>query len=803
VVITSNDDLEKYLDSIIDKKADIIFVIDSTGSMGAKISEVRSISYDFIDRLEELGVDFKLGLVSFRDYPQRCGSIRCGYDNDFPYKIYSNGNLTNNSEEFVTWLNDLDAKGGADAPESILPALRHCQEDIRWRVDSSRAAILITDSYPHPDLDCCNVEGDTLDKTINILASEGIRTYVVGPDKKPLKDISEETNGKFYAIRKNTTLMPILDDILGNILYKFHVKLEPICRGNRLDINVWLIGKGKPIPYFPGWTEAWLTYNNSSGIERINLSHKESGRYSAYIDKICDPARLDVFGRVGKWSANDTLVAFCGNCQQKITPVAVHSISGHVFIDKNTNGFMEPGESGLAEWKVTLDGVSDRKIVLSETTDKDGSYEFSDLQAGRYEIIVNARSGWNATSGLGSSRQLNLSTVNLTEVNFGFEYIKGAESVSRGLPRFVELMNATFSRWGWDDKFSEGGDSIQETNDGGYILAGLTGSKKYDTYGIWLIKTDLNGKLISDWVFDEPYYQHAHTVEQTQDGGYIIQGIRETNMASNTTFNKILLLKTDLRGKLVWENIYESSFVRNLGSLYQTSDHGYILTSDIASNDTQRFRVLLLKIATNGSKEWETSYGGSGDQMGNSVIQTSDGGYLIAGTTSSFEAQNYDFWLIKTDSSGKMVWNRTFGGSEKDVARIVRQCKDGGYILGGASGMDEGMSQKGDAWVIKIDSEGNKMWEWSFGEPGYLESAVGLEQTNDSGYIVGLTSTRGVNKLIKLDGNGSEECEFKLDYRLSSLRLTENSEFIVIGSIEDPLKRVQGLKMTRLKIVYD
>jgi hypothetical protein len=99
------------------------------------------------------------------------------------------------------------------------------------------------------------------------------------------------------------------------------------------------------------------------------------------------------------------------------------------------------------------------------------------------------------------------------------------------------------------------------TGDNGYIIAGLTGSDDYDTYGVWLIKTDSNGKKVWERTFDGPDYQHGHIVEETRDGGYIIQGIKQVNKTVNSSSNELFLLKTDSSGNSEWENTYGSSLV--------------------------------------------------------------------------------------------------------------------------------------------------------------------------------------------------------------------------------------------------
>jgi hypothetical protein len=183
----------------------------------------------------------------------------------------------------------------------------------------------------------------------------------------------------------------------------------------------------------------------------------------------------------------------------------------------------------------------------------------------------------------------------------------------------------------------------------------------------------------------------------------------------------------------------------------QTSDGGYILAGFTDSFGAGINDAWLIKTDANGNKVWDKTFGGSGGDVALAVQQTSDGGYILAGVTTSYGTGNEDAWLIKTDANGNEVWDATFGGSNYDETYAVQQTSDGGYILaGGTYSFGAGNN---DAWLIKTDANGNKVWDKTFGGSGG-EVALAVQQTSNGGYILA-GATSGGAWLIKTDGNGN------------------------------------------------
>ena len=285
----------------------------------------------------------------------------------------------------------------------------------------------------------------------------------------------------------------------------------------------------------------------------------------------------------------------------------------------------------------------------------------------------------------------------------------------------------------WGGAFQDIAHSVQQTGDGGYIAAGSTYSFGAGRSDIWLVKTDANGNMQWNKTYGEANsYEGATSIELTADGGYIIGGGR--NIPAEPEWVKYgWLIKTDPNGDMQWSNAYGNDFIR---SVQQTSDGGYIVAGSYDWEVTSR-DFWLVKTNSTGDVEWSRTYDYNGTDEGAafSVRQTSDGGYILVGGT--YCGYDSDIWLIKTDMNGSIEWNRTYdGGWGDDGAHSVRQTNDGGYVIAGYSERWQAPYTSKDFWLIKTDSVGNVQWDKVWGSGLISEKAYSVEQTSDGGYVI-------------------------------------------------------------------
>lgn len=321
------------------------------------------------------------------------------------------------------------------------------------------------------------------------------------------------------------------------------------------------------------------------------------------------------------------------------------------------------------------------------------------------------------------------------------QFLGGAGSV------FTAPTNGVYGGNGTEDARG-----IVQTDDGGYVIAGYTNSFGAGGFDFWLIRIDSSGKMLWNRTYGGAADDKAFSLIKTADGGYVLGGTTESFGAGDADF---WLVKTDSSGNIEWNKTYGGSGFDMLLSVVQTPDQGYALAGRTLSFGNGGYDAWLVKVNSTGEMEWNKTYGGTIDDWANCVVQTSDGGYAVFGNTFSYGAGSSDFWLVKTDSEGTAQWNRTYGGFSYEDASNVIQVSDGGYVMAGQT-YTYSVSM-GDFWLVKADASGNMQWNHSYGAIGNDMGSV--IHTSDGGYALGgwmyTTAGDAAFRLVKTDADGN------------------------------------------------
>ena len=300
---------------------------------------------------------------------------------------------------------------------------------------------------------------------------------------------------------------------------------------------------------------------------------------------------------------------------------------------------------------------------------------------------------------------------------------------------------------------SEEDSSLIQTSDGGYAIAGKTESSGAGQADVYVVKLDANGNLQWTKTIGGPKDDWGRSLIQTSDGGYAIAGFTSSFGAGQAD---VYLVKLDANGNLQWTKTIGGPESEGGYSLIQTSDGGYAIAGYTASFGAGQLDVYVVKLDANGNLQWTNTIGGPKGEEGHSLIQTSDGGYAIAGKTNSFGAGDYDVYVVKLDANGNLQWTKTIGGENEDWGSSLIQTADGGYAIAGYT-VFLGAEPPFNVYFVKLDANGNLQWTKTIGGP-HFDVGNSLIQTSDGGYaIAGDTGPPGEWDIyvVKLDAKGN------------------------------------------------
>ena len=337
-----------------------------------------------------------------------------------------------------------------------------------------------------------------------------------------------------------------------------------------------------------------------------------------------------------------------------------------------------------------------------------------------------------------------------------------------------------------------------KTQDGGYAVVGYTQSmdgdvegKSNESYDYWFLKFNSSKELEWQKTYGGYADDRANSLIQTNDGGYAVLGKSKSedgDVSANAGYEDFWITKLDTNGFISWEKSFGYSGTDIPYSVIQTSDQGYLLTGvlDVSASEGQGRRLSnvqarhaggdywVIKLSSDGTKEWSNYYGGTFTDTAYDAIQTNDNCYIIVGSSDSTDVDvsnnkgNYDFWIIKISEYGTLIWEKSFGGDQVDEARAISQMTDGNYLIVGdtrSSNLDISQNNgAADLWIIKINSEGSLLWEKTLGG-GSFDVGRSISKTQDDGFLIAgssrssdgiFTNNNGQNDalLLKISSNG-------------------------------------------------
>ena len=329
----------------------------------------------------------------------------------------------------------------------------------------------------------------------------------------------------------------------------------------------------------------------------------------------------------------------------------------------------------------------------------------------------------------------------------------------------------------WNKTYGGSGDDrgydIIQTSDNGFAILGYTDSSDGDITinngfrDFWLAKLDASGNLTWQKSFGFPGADEGTAIIETSDNDFLISGVLDvTSSGGQGNLGRFVTehaggdywaIKVSSSGDLIWSRFYGGSFTDSPTGIIENNNNEFIFVGGSDSNDVDitnnkgSYDFWVVKSEAGGNMIWEKSFGGSEIDEARGIVSTYDGSHIIVGDTRSNEQDvslnngAADLWIIKISDDGDLIWNRSIGGSNFDVSRSINKTSDNGFIIAGSSRSSDGdvarNQGQNDAWIVKIDTNGQLLWETTVGGSNIDFAYDAVQLANGTIIAVGETSS--------------------------------------------------------------
>ncbi len=316
-------------------------------------------------------------------------------------------------------------------------------------------------------------------------------------------------------------------------------------------------------------------------------------------------------------------------------------------------------------------------------------------------------------------------------------------------------------------------ESIIRTSDGGLVIAGSSDSfGDGDTGDAWILKLNGDGQVLWQRTYGGADDESLLDIRQTPDGGFIAAGWTQSFGAAQAD---VWVVRLDAQGDVLWSKTYGGAGVEQAWSVALTGDGGYVVAGGTTSFGAGAADYWVLRLDGAGDIIWQKTFGGPQDDGGGGdyaefvvrVLMDRDGNYVVAGESASFGAGETDIWMLKLNPKGEILWQKSYGGEYEDSMWSFAETADGGFIVPGVS-VSFSPDVSGDTWVLRLNPDGAIRWQKLFGLAGYWDEALSVGATRDGGAVIGAYYEEGTTDwdmiLLRVDQDGRLQWQRRYEY---------------------------------------